>query len=159
VPGVRQDNPVIDQARRMRPVLILDQAQGLRCDVLEARLLTNYAMDGQNRLCVLLCGQPELRRRITMAVHEALNQRIVVRYHLPPLARTEVDAYLAHLLRRAGTQLTLFEPAAVEALYQATQGLPRKINLLAHHTLIAAALQKTKLATADRVQAALSEVA
>jgi type II secretory pathway predicted ATPase ExeA len=45
----------------------------------------------------------------------------------------------------------------MEALFQATQGLPRKINLLAHHTLIAAALQKAKAATAEHVQAALSE--
>jgi len=144
---------------RMRPILILDEAHGLRSDVLEeVRLLTNYAMDAQNRLCLLLCGQPELRRRIAMAVHEALNQRVVVRFHLPPLARDEVSPYLAHLLRRAGTELPLFEPAAVEALHQAAHGLPRKINLLAHNTLIAAALQKAKVATADHVHAALSEV-
>lgn len=144
---------------RMRPVLILDEAQGLRSDVLEEmRLLTNYAMDAQNRLCLLFCGQSELRRRISMAVHEALNQRVVVRFHLPPLARDEVGPYLIHLLRRTGTELPLFEPAAVEALFQATQGLPRKINLLAHHALIAAALQKAKAATVDHVQAALTEV-
>jgi len=59
----------------------------------------------------------------------------------------------------AGAELPLFEPAAEEALFQATSGLPRKINLLAHHTLIAAALTRAKLATADHVQAALPEVA
>jgi type II secretory pathway predicted ATPase ExeA len=122
------------------------------------RLLTNYAMDGQNRLCLLFCGQSELRRRIGMAVHEALNQRVVVRFDLPALGRDEVASYLAHLLRRAGTELPLFEPAAVEALFQATKGLPRRINLLAHHTLIAAALQKAKAVTADHVRAALAEV-
>jgi type II secretory pathway predicted ATPase ExeA len=144
---------------RTRPVLILDEAHGLRSDVLEEmRLLTNYAIDAENRLCLLFCGQPELRRRIAMAVHEPLNQRIVVRFHLPPLTRDEATAYLAHLLRRAGTEMPLFEPAAIEAVYQATHGLPRKINLLAHHALIAAALQKAKVATADHVQAALAEV-
>ena len=144
---------------RTRPVLILDEAHGLRSDVLEEmRLLTNYAMDSQNRLCLLFCGQPELRRRLGMAVHEALNQRVVVRYHLPPLTRDELGAYLVHLLRRAGTELPLFEPAAVEALFQASQGLPRKINLLAHHGLIAAAVAKAKTVTADHVAAALAEV-
>lgn len=144
---------------RTRPVLILDEAHGLRSDVLEEmRLLTNYAMDAHNRLCLLFCGQSELRRRLAMAVHEALNQRIVVRFHVPPLGRDELGPYLGHLLRRGGTELPLFEPAAVEALFQATQGLPRKINLLAHHTLIAAALHKAKAATADHVQAALAEL-
>ena len=145
---------------RTQPILILDEAHGLRSDVLEEmRLLTNYAMDAHNRLCLLFCGQTELRRRFGMAVHEALNQRVVVRYHLPPLARDELQPYLGHLLRRAGTELPLFEPQAIEAIFQATSGLPRKINLLAHHSLIAAALAKASVATADHVQAALSELA
>jgi type II secretory pathway predicted ATPase ExeA len=144
---------------RTRPVLIIDEAHSLRSDVLEElRLLTNYAMDAESRLCLLLCGQTELRRRVSMAVHEPLSQRIVVRYHLPPLARDEVSPYLEHLLRRVGTQLPLFDPPAVEAIFQATQGLPRKVNLLAHHSLIAAALAKQNAASADHVQAALSEV-
>jgi general secretion pathway protein A len=144
---------------RTRPVLVLDEAQWLRSDVLEEmRLLTNYAMDSESRLCLLFCGQSELRRRIGMAVHEALSQRIVVRYHLPPLTRDETAAYLSHLLRRAGTELPLFEPAAVEAIFQASGGLPRRVNGLAHNTLLAAAVAKAKVATADHVQAAVAEV-
>jgi type II secretory pathway predicted ATPase ExeA len=125
----------------------------------DLRLLTNYKMDAENRLCLLLLGQAELRRRLTMAVYEALAQRIVVRYHLSPLTRDEVGAYLAHRLGRAGTQLPLFEPAAQEALFQATSGLPRKINLLAHHALLAAALSRAKTVSPEHVQAALPEVA
>lgn len=144
---------------RTRPVLILDEAQWLRSDVLEEmRLLTNYAMDSESRLCLLFCGQTELRRRIAMAVHEALSQRIVVRYQLPPLSREDTDKYIAHLLRRAGTELPLFEPAAVEAIFQATGGLPRRINRLAHHTLLAAAVAKAKVASADHVALAIAEV-
>ncbi len=144
---------------RTRPVLIVDEAHHLRSDVLEdLRLLTNYAMDAENRLTLLFVGQAELRRRLAMAVHEALNQRVVVRYHLSGLTRDELPRYLAHLLRRAGTELPLFEPAAQEALFQATQGLPRRVNLLAHHALIAAALAKAKAVSAEHVQAALPEV-
>jgi general secretion pathway protein A len=94
-----------------------------------------------------------------MAVHEALSQRIVVRYHLPALGRDEVQPYLVHRLRRAGTELPLFEPAAYEALFQSTGGLPRKLNLLAHHALLAAALARAKTVSAEHVQAALPEVA
>lgn len=156
---IRNEVTRLGAESRTRAVLILDEAHGLRSDVLEEmRLLTNYAMDSQNRLCLLFCGQSELRRRIGMAVHEALNQRVVVRYHLPPLTRDEVGAYLVHLLRRAGTELPLFEPAAIEAIAQASRGLPRKINALAHHSLIAAALAKAKAASADHVAAALPEV-
>ena len=144
---------------RCRPILVIDEAHNLRPDVLEdLRLLTNYKMDAENRLCLLLLGQTELRRRLSMAVHEALSQRIVVRYHIAPLTREELPDYLAHRLRRAGTELTLFEPPAQEALFQATGALPRKINLLAHHALLAAALSRAKTVSADHVQAALPEV-
>jgi type II secretory pathway predicted ATPase ExeA len=156
---IRNEVTRLGTEARTHPVLILDEAQGLRSDVLEEmRLLTNYAMDSQNRLCLLFCGQTELRRRLGMAVHEALNQRVVVRYHLAPLTRDETGAYLTHLLRRAGTELPLFEPAAVEAIFQATKGLPRKINQLAHHGLIAAAVAKARAVTADHIAAALPEV-
>ncbi len=144
---------------RVRPVLVVDEAHHLRSDVLEElRLLTNYAMDSENRLCMILCGQTELRRRVAMAVHEALNQRVVVRYQLPGLTREETGKYLTHLLRRAGTELPLFEPAAVEGIFQAGKGLVRKINGIAHHALIAAALDKSKQVNAEHVAAALPEV-
>ena len=144
---------------KIRSVLVVDEAQHLRSDVLdELRLLTNYEMDSQNRLCLLLVGQAELRRRLSMAVHEPLNQRVVVRFHLTGLARDELPLYLGHLLRLSGTELPLFEPNALEAIFQATGGLPRKVNLLAHHTLTAASLSKAKVVTAEHVQAALPEV-
>ncbi len=144
---------------KVRPVLVVDEAQHLRSEVLEdLRLLTNYEMDSQNRLCLLLVGQAELRRRISMAVHEALSQRVVVRHHVGGLTRDELAAYLVHLLRLAGTELPLFEPAALEAIHHATSGLPRKVNLLAHHALTAAALAKRQTVTAEHVQAALPEV-
>lgn len=145
---------------RIKCLLIVDEAQGLRSDVLEElRLLTNYAMDSDNRLCLLLCGQTELRRRVAMAVHEPLNQRIVVRYQLGALSAEESAAYLGHLLKRAGTELPLFEPQALSALHQASSGVPRKLNLFAHHALIATAAAKEKVATAEHVQAAMSECA
>jgi type II secretory pathway predicted ATPase ExeA len=144
---------------RCRPILVIDEAHHLRSDVLEdLRLLTNYAMDSENRLCLLLIGHPELRRRIGMAAHEALAQRVVVRGHVGGLTRDELGPYLTHLLRKSGTELPLFEPPALEAVFQATSGLPRKINLLGHHSLMAAALAKAKSVTAEHVTAALAEV-
>lgn len=143
---------------KQKPVLIVDEAHHLRSDVLEdLRLLTNYAMDSDNRLCLVLIGHPELRRRLNMAVHEALSQRVVVRAHVPGLARDEVGPYLEHLLRLAGTELPLFEPSAQEALFQASCGLPRKLNLLAHHALLAAALEKAKSVTTEHLQVAITE--
>ena len=78
------------------PILVIDEAQHLRNDVLEdLRLLCNFAMDSENRLCLLLVGLTELRRRLAMAVHESLSQRLIVRHHLNGLDRAELDHYLS----------------------------------------------------------------
>ena len=79
-----------------------------------------------------------------MAVHESLTQRLVVRYHLPGLDRSELDDYLIPRLRLAGCEIPLFEPPAVEALFQAACGLPRLINRIAHYALSAAALDNAR---------------
>jgi len=143
---------------KQRPVVIIDEAHHLRNEVLEdLRLLTNYEMDSANRLCVLFVGLTELSRRLQMAVHESLDQRIVMRYHLGGLTRDELPEYLTHRLRLACCELPLFEPAAIEAIFQATQALPRKINRLAHYALAAAAIAQHRAVTQEHVQAALTE--
>jgi len=143
---------------KQRPVVIVDEVHHLRNEVLEdLRLLTNYEMDSENRLCLLFVGLTPLRRRLQMSVHESLNQRIVMRYHLGGLGREELPGYLSHRLRSASCELPLFEPAAIEAIFQATQALPRKVNRLAHYALTASAIAKQKTVTVEHVQAALSE--
>ena len=140
-------------------MLIVDEAQFLRNDVLDdLRLLTNYTMDSEHRLCLLLVGLTELRRRLSMAVHESLNQRLVVRHHIAGLQRDELDAYLTHRLRLAGCELPLFEPPAAEALFQASRGLPRQINRIAHYALSAAALDGARIVNPDHLQRALDEL-
>jgi type II secretory pathway predicted ATPase ExeA len=51
----------------------------------------------------------------------------------------------------------VFEPPAIEALFQASQGLPRKLNRAAHYALSAAAIAKVRQVSAEHVQTALDE--
>ncbi len=144
---------------KIRPILIIDEAQYLRNDVLEnLRLLTNYEMDSQNRFCMIFVGQAELRRRLSMSVHEPLAQRLVVRYHISGVSREELPMYLKHRLELAGTQMDLFEQPALEAIYQATNGLPRKVNLLAHLSMNLSALQQAQAVSAEHVLTAVEEM-
>ena len=157
--AIRTEISRLAKEARQLPVLVIDEAHHLRNDVLEdLRLLTNFNMDSDNRMCLILVGLTELRRRIAMAVHESLSQRLVVRHHLTGLAREEVDAYLTHRLRLAGCELPLFEPPAVEALSHAARGLPRQINRIAHYALSAAAIDKAHSVNADHLQHALDEL-
>ncbi|MCK5920856.1 MAG: ExeA family protein [Methylococcales bacterium] len=141
------------------PILVIDEAHHLRNEVLEdLRLLTNYNMDSVNRLCILLVGLTELRRRLGMAVHESLDQRIVMRYHLSGLSREELPQYLSYRLQAVGCELPLFDPGAIEAIYQATQAMPRKVNRLAHYALTSCAIDKQRNVTPEHVQKALEEL-
>jgi len=146
--AIRQEVNRLCLELKIRPVLIIDEAQYLRNDVLEnLRLLTNYEMDSQNRLCMIFVGQAELRRRLSLSVHEPLAQRLVVRYHISGLSREEL----------AGTQAELFEQPALEAIFQATNGLPRKVNLLAHLSLNVAALEQAATVSAEHIFTAVEE--
>ena len=86
------------------------------------------------------------------------SQRLIVRHHLNGLDRDELDHYLSHRLRLAGCELPLFEPCAVEALFQSTRGLPRLINRIAHYALTAAALGNARTVTAEHLEHAVAEL-
>ena len=115
-------------------------------------------MDSEHRLCLLLVGLTALRRRLSIEVHESLNQRLVVRHHISGLRRDELGAYLTHRLRLAECELPLFELPAAEALFQASRGLPRQINRIAHYAPSAAALDDARTVYPDHLQRALDEL-
>ncbi|MDE0280782.1 MAG: AAA family ATPase [Gammaproteobacteria bacterium] len=155
---IRQEVSRLVQDGGQLPVLVIDEAHLLGGGLLEEiRLLTNYRMDSDNRLCLLLAGHTELRQRITMSAYESLRQRIVVRCHLDGLDGGEVAGYLQHRLKLAGAAVPLFPDDAVCAIAQATNGVPRKIDRIAHLALCAAALGKRDLVDTDDVQKALDD--
>ena len=149
---------LVTEAKQL-PVLVIDEAQHLRNDILEdLRLLTNFAMDSEHRLCLLLVALTELRRRLAMPCHESLAQRLVVRHHITGLDRSQLDDYLSHRLHLAGCELPLFEPPAVEALFHSARALPRLVNRIAHYALTAAALAGARTVSAQHIEHAVAEL-
>jgi len=104
----------------------------------------NFDMDSSRYLTLLLVGQPLLRRTLSLQMHEALRQRIGVQYHLEGLTRDELDACLAQQLKAAGVSQPLFDDTARQGMYQATKGIPRKVNKLAMTALRLAAASKSQ---------------
>jgi len=147
----------IREARQL-PVLVVDEAHLLRGELLEElRLLTNYRMDSENRLCLLLAGHTELRHRLAMAAYESLDQRIVVRCHLAGLQPDEVEGYLLHRMKLAGADVPVFRDDAVRSIAQTSNGIPRRIDRVAHLALWAAALEKRLMVEPGDVDRAVSE--
>ena len=112
------------------PVLIVDEAQLVphKETFDEIRLLTNFQLDDQNLISVVLMGQPELRKRLAHRAYEALRQRFGLQYDLKPLARDDMSEYLDYRVVVAGGEENLFQPDAIDVIYEYSAGIPRKIN-------------------------------
>jgi MSHA biogenesis protein MshM len=121
-------------------VLLIDEAQALPAESLETlRLLTNLETETTKLLQVVLFGQPELDDRLNQASFRQLKQRISFSYYLPLMSREDLDSYLFHRLATAGQSLSsLFTKKARDLLYQASNGVPRIVNILCHKALMAA---------------------
>lgn len=136
----------LNQGKKQHPLLICDEAHLLPHTALEQLpLLMNFDMDSSRYLSLLLIGQPLLRRTLSLQMHEALRQRVATHYHLEGITREELDPYLAQQLKAAGVSQPLFDDTARQGLYQATKGIPRKVNKLALTALRLAAQRKAPI--------------
>jgi len=85
----------------------------------------------------VLFGQPELDRKLASESVRQLRQRITFQHDLHGLDEDEVGAYFAHRLRVAGYKgQPLLSRGARRALYQASRGVPRLVNILSHKALL-----------------------
>ncbi len=121
------------------PVIIIDEAQLIpsKSTFDEIRLLTNFQLDDENLLCLMLVAQPELNRRLKHPAYKPLVQRIGMRYHLGPLDFEETKNYIRFRVEKAGRKEPLFTEKAVELIYHYSEGLPRVINNIASNALLA----------------------
>jgi MSHA biogenesis protein MshM len=121
-----------------RVVVTLDEAQAMPLETLEAlRLLSNLETEKRKLLQVVLIGQPELNDKLDQPSLRQLKQRIAFHYELRALTRDELDYYVAHRLTVAGHQGgALFTKGALSALYRASGGTPRIVNILCHKSLL-----------------------
>jgi general secretion pathway protein A len=116
-------------AKGRKAVLIIDEAQRLSLEVLEQiRLLTNLETNQRKLLQVILLGQPELKAMLARPNLRQLSQRIIARYHLGPLTKPEMGAYVSHRLAIAGLNGQVFPDSALAS--SSPERHPRLINVL-----------------------------
>ncbi len=145
--------------RGKRVVIIFDEAHLLDHNQLEElRLLLNSDMDSRSPFACLLIGQPTLRRRIKLGTFAALDQRIALRFAMPPMTPPETTGYIAHHLNLAGRADTLFSDDATTLIHQVSRGLPRAINNLALQALVAAYATKKAIVDESSARTAITEI-
>lgn len=152
---------LFDQMNRGRRVLlIVDEAQNLPMKTIEElRMLSNMDYDGTPLFQVFLIGQPEFRSILSRPNMEQFRQRVIASYHLEPLSEAETMEYIKHRLSLVGwmTDPTISEEA-FSAIYQATGGVPRKINKLCNRILMYCNIEQLHAIDADVVETVLADL-
>ena len=134
---------LIERVRRgLNTVLIIDEAQNLDAASLEqVRLLSNFETTNEKLLQILLVGQPELKTKLALPELRQLKQRIGLRSTIHPLSPADAAEYIQHRLAVAGaddsTRTPIFTDQAVQRICVYSKGIPRIVNLVCDHCLIA----------------------
>jgi general secretion pathway protein A len=117
-------------------VIVIDEAQNFSEAMLEeVHALVELDAD-QRVLQVVLAGQPSLTMRLRRGDGRQLQRLVAVRTALEPLAPEEIGAYVAHRLDVAEAHGRVeLDPPAVAALFSATAGVPRTVNLVCDRAL------------------------
>ena len=143
-----------------RVLLVIDEAQNLpRSALEELRMLSNFDYEGAPLVQSFLLGQREFRSVLRAPGLEQLRQRVIAAYHLKPLTAAEIKAYVEHRMRKAGwVDDPDIEESVYEHIYQATSGVPRRINTMFDRVLLNAYLDEQHTITGDAVAAVRHEI-
>ena len=146
-------------AENRRVVVFVEEAQGMPLDTLEEiRLLTNLETEREKLLQIVLFGQPELDVHLADPRIRQLRERITHSFNLGPLAASMITEYVGHRLRAAGhPNGDVFESNALRLLVQVSQGLMRRVNVMADKALLAAFADGQARVTYRHMAAALRD--
>jgi general secretion pathway protein A len=124
-------------AKGRRTIIIVDEAQNLELGALEElRMLSNINADKDQYLQIILSGQPQLKDMLRTPQMLQFAQRVSSDFHLKPLNPNEVTEYIGYRLKAAGAQFPIFTEGACQTISQASQGIPRTINILCDTALV-----------------------
>ena len=135
-----QDHLVEQHAQGRHVVVCIDEAQAMPDESLEEiRLLSNLETSRHKLLQIVLFGQPELDDKLARQEMRQLRERIITDFKLPPLSAADVRDYISTRLRAAGYQgAQLFSDSACKGIHKVSQGLSRRVNILADKALLSA---------------------
>jgi len=135
-----QDRLLELYAADRKVVVMIDEAHAMPPETLEEiRLLSNLESNKHKLLHIVLFGQPELDERLGASNMRQLKERITHNFALEPLRRSDIGEYLMFRLRAAGYRgPDLFTPRAIQLFSKVSEGLTRRINILADKALLSA---------------------
>lgn len=145
--------------RGERCVVLVDEAHAMPLDTLEElRLLYNLQVGKHKLIQIVLFGQPELDEKLDQSNMRQLKDRIVHHFSILPISRKVIHDYLMFRMRAAGYKgPDIFSPPAVLLIGKSSQGLMRRVNILADKALLAAFVENTHKIEVRHVEAAIRD--
>ena len=144
--------------KRKTPVIIIDEANHINNAILnDFKILFNFEMDSKDRAVVLLTGLPQIYSTLRLVAHEPLRQRISMNYNMDGLSKDEAGHYIEEKLNGAGSDTSIFAEGALDAILNATDGIPRMINKICTSALMLGASDDSDLITTDTVMQAVND--
>ena len=127
-------------AHNKQVVVFVEEAQGMPIETLEEiRLLSNLETNDDKLLQMVLFGQPELDEKLRNNSIRQLKERITHNFYLDPFPARDVYNYLNFRMRAVGYHgPDLFSPKMANNIERKSNGLTRRINILADKALLAA---------------------
>ncbi|MEM7253009.1 MAG: AAA family ATPase [Pseudomonadota bacterium] len=127
-------------AEGRRVVCFVEEAQAMPMETLEEiRLLSNLETQRDKLLQIVLFGQPELDRNLNNRNIRQLRERIVHSFTLEPFNADDVRDYVHFRMQAAGYRgPDVFQAPAYREIARASEGLVRRINIVADKALLAA---------------------
>lgn len=133
-------NYLLEQhAENKQIVVFVEEAQSMPIATLEEiRLLSNLETAQNKLLQIVIFGQPELDVMISKPEIRQLKERITYSFYLSPFKPNEVKDYINSRLRACGYRsVELFSDKAIKTISRHSNGLLRRINILADKSLLA----------------------
>lgn len=141
------------------PVVIFDDAHLMKIEnFYELQIIANFDMDSTDPCLFIVVGQAHLRDRLLIPVLQSFNQRISLKFSIPPLTKDETSSYIQHHLKLAGRIDPLFNENALLSIFQISGGMARVINSLALKSMTIGAIEKKELITEEEVYRASQEL-
>ncbi len=153
-------NYLLERHMQKRQVVVfVEESQSMPLATLEEiRLLSNLETGSHKLLQIVLFGQPELDEILRQQQIRQLRERITYSFSLKPLNAQEIKEYLMFRMRAAGYRgPDLFSPVVVHMITKASEGLTRRVNLLADKALLAAFADNTHTIKPKHIKAAIQD--
>jgi len=146
-------------ANNRQVVLFVEEAQSMPIETLEEiRLLSNLETDENKLLQMVLFGQPELDEKLSVPHIRQLKERITQSFYLSPFPPDDTLQYLNFRLRAVGYKgPDVFNKKTAGAVKKYSNGLTRRMNIIADKSLLAAFSEGSHTVTASHIKSAAQD--